>query len=225
MNKSSGLIFFLCLLAGQAGTAFAQPAPSPPKPAWKWTEEERLAARFDAQKQAERNAADVAAGFTSVDDANKTSIVGKTHPELLMPGEIFGSLISSAFMASPEYQLSYRESVEEKAPALGLGASIWDELKEIVTPVLEHERKRRELVEAHRSGQKVETGSSESAVASSLRGCALRAEALQRLIDLWGRETTLRFLYEVIAPRCNVTNFGQARSAEVLRFVEAGCPS
>jgi hypothetical protein len=223
VKKFPWFVTLACLLAGHAGAAFAQPAPSPPKPAWKWTLEERLAARFDAQKQAERNAADVAAGYTGPDDERTTTIVGRTHPELLLPWELFNRLLSSGFSDDAELRDGYRAKVEERAAALGLGAEMWHQLETAAAGFLANRARERDRV--RRGLPDPELGLTIEEVMARLPDgeCGLRIKAFEKVQAAWGEETTLRLLYEIVAPDSFVTSSKLAVTPERLVFVQRGC--
>src|SRR4051794_36431467 len=91
-----------------AGILPALAASSPPKPAWQWTVDERLAARFDeaARNQrvdeyvAQRTARQGrhAALSTPAAPSRPTDVIhGSAHPELLMPHEIFTLFTRAAY--------------------------------------------------------------------------------------------------------------------------------
>src|SRR5215218_5432790 len=103
------------------GTATKQDKPG--KPAWQWTLDERLAARFDPEGMKRRAAEDAALRrkseiqfgerFDAPDD--QQTIVGRQEPALFLPGELFNLLLSDAFHENALHEQELRSWIEERA--------------------------------------------------------------------------------------------------------------
>jgi hypothetical protein len=211
---------------------------APPQPAWKWTLDERLAARFDPAAMAEREAEYQAEqdavrkrhpellakrkSETPASPPRPTEMLdGSKTPELFLPGELFDVLLSQAFVSEQEsagLQVS-RSDFESWAAALGLGRDLWDRLEETAVPYLKLFQNEK------RQGNNLRviatTGDEEE-----LRICRARAQALEAAIAELGEEAFLRLLYEGVAPyirQASLSPSDYQRKADELRFQEGGC--
>jgi hypothetical protein len=207
----------------QTDPAAESAPPAAAKPAWKWTLEERLAARFDAEQQKKRNAADVAEGYTDWDDEHTVTIVGRTHPEVFLPWELFDQLLRSGLAEDLEVRQAMRSVIEERAVALGFGLELWDQLEQLGARF--HQLKQQRLEDARRGVPSPTAGlSAEERLRLASEGpCGVRAEAFAAALKLWGEEKTLRLLYEAVAPDAFVTTLRSANYPEELVFVGRGC--
>jgi hypothetical protein len=217
----------------------------PRKPAWKWTLDERLAARFDpgamaardAELQAEEEAArkrwsNLLAGeeaqMKGPSPATET-IDGSKTPELFLPGELFGMLLYRG-LPQEEKREGLQESrgrIEERAAALGFGRDLWDRLDKVAAPYLRllHDEERRSPLSGAEDSKAADLIKKEV----SLRLCRARAQALEAAKAEFGEEAFLRLLYEALAPigrRIYVLEPwppDYQRHAEELRLEEGGC--
>lgn len=206
----------------------------PKKEAWKWTLEERLAARFDPEALAAREAehqAEQESIFRRFGDplegelknmkgppATAEHLDGRKAPELFLPGELFTQLINHGF--SPQGGnwdvRRSREPIEERAAALGFGRDLWVRLEKVAAPYLELLRE---------SGpRRVDQEISER----DIRLCQLRTRVLEAAKVEFGEESFLRLLYEAVAPnalRVYILKGPDYRQhEEQLRSLEGGCP-
>lgn len=213
---------------GQAQEARREQASSePPKPAWRWTLEERLAARFDparmkaraAEAAVEREKAAKIFGerFDAAD--NQHSIDGRREPELFLPTELFETLLSWGFPLDSENQAEQRETIEERAVVLGFGRDLWGRLERASLPYLQirQQRHRRAMAALARS-ELFEDTEVEATLA-----CQARAKALAAAKAEFGEETFLRFLYEVMTPSLSFDYLVEEDTVEHLRTMEGGC--
>lgn len=221
------------LLAGAAGAqapegsdqAKAQVIPA--KPAWKWTLEERLAARFEPEgmkrrvareaEMARKSAAQFGERFDIAPD--QQSIDGKSEPELFTPIELFDSLLSSAFHESARAEQEMRSWIEDRAAVLGLGSDLWVRLEKVAAPYLRlrDERSLRALQALSQSKNHEDSVNDKRAL------CRARAEALTAAKAEFGEETFLRLLYEVRASTMSLTYSAGEGSIDHLRYIEGGC--
>ncbi|HEV2856521.1 MAG TPA: hypothetical protein VHC97_27285 [Thermoanaerobaculia bacterium] len=210
------------------------------KPAWKWTIEERLAARFDpaamaareAEYQAEQEAirkrwADSVlfedeAKMTGPPPATET-IDGSKTPELFLPVELFGMLLNRAFPLEEESAgpQEPRSRIEQRAAALGFGRDLWGRLEKAAAPYLGplHAEDRRRLT----------TRTNDTREDDRKRLCRLRAQALAAAKAEFGEENFLRLLYEAVAPTFRPTYILEGwppdyqRHADLLLSLEGSC--
>lgn len=175
-----------------------QPAPKQQQPPWDWTLEERLDGRFTGKQSA----------------GEQSSVVGREHPELLLPFEIFQGLVRLTLLPEgKELRAHFRERYRVRAKALGLGENFLAVLEEAARDyVTEEERLRRASREDARAGAAAET-------ASKLIQCDRRTRALAALRERYGKALD-RFLYEAVAPDINVVT---DMTASALLAVEKGC--
>ncbi|HEV8580556.1 MAG TPA: hypothetical protein VGX68_15930 [Thermoanaerobaculia bacterium] len=206
------------------------------KPAWKWTLDERLAARFDPEAMAAREAKRQArmkellkgrvhrvfeekAEITEAPSIKEALDGGKT-PELFLPSELFDVLLSRGFpQESSEQNLQeFRDWIESQAAGLGIGQDFWKRLEGATLPYLQEDR--HPFFSAKYGG-----------VEEDLHLCRLRAEALKAAEAEFGEEAVLRLLYGTVARGWSFTRVvglgpgpsTYERYEEELRFQEGGC--
>lgn len=183
------------------GLALLATAAGPQKEAWKWTLEERMDARFAQTRPA-------SAG-------GDRSVTGKENPELLLPTELFRTLVDLTLVSQdPKFRAHYRETFRVRARAANLGDDFLSVLelntREFVT---ESVRVRKLATEDLKAG-------TEAQYASALAQCGLVTRGLADLRKHYGAEAFDRFLYTAVAPETNVsTDMNRDR----LLFMERGC--
>lgn len=220
-------------LAGAAGaqapdgsqTVRAQGKPA--KPAWQWTLEERLAARFDPEGMKRRAAREselakkTAAQFGERFDIapGQHSIDGKSEPEFFLPSELFDVLLSGAFHENALHQQEMRARLEERAAILGFGSDLWARLEKVGAPYmrLRDERHLRALTAAARSEE------FEDSERDRLMICRAKAKALADAKTEFGEQAFLRLLYETVAPTLSIGSQSEEGMADRLRYIEEGC--
>jgi hypothetical protein len=181
MNK-----FSLCLVVLLATPIFASPDRGRKEP-WEWTDEERVAVRFDPVSIAERNAAyeasDPRVGHVGAEKAGVTTYVikGKRNPELLFPHEIFDMLVAGIDPRESR-RLKARAGFDPGIRALGVDETVfWERIANAAHDYIAA------VIAGH--GGSHEAGSR----------CALH-KALEMSAMMIGRETLYRALYTVVAP-------------------------
>ena len=153
------------------------------------------------------------------------SIDGSKTPELLLPMELFGTLLSRGLSPEEDRERikTFRRKIEVRAAALGLGRDLWDRLEKAAAPYLRlvDEHWRRHLLTGVKDYRSKDDG---------LRACRARAKAFEVARAELGEEAFLRLLYEAVAPEDQrVYVLGSwppdyQRHAEELRFqAEGGC--
>jgi hypothetical protein len=199
------------------------------KPAWQWTEEERIALRTDAKLAEERvrNGARVeASSVRSATPQVRTmadAFDGKTHPELFLPHQVFDELINLAFLGSARTGQVVREGFMPEIKRRGLPADFWLRLQSVSAVYIADSSALDDFradirQQAGRGQQRAEVALAQKAADA----CRSRADALASARREFGRERFDRFLYEVIA----VNMFSIADrlpDPESLRQAERGC--
>jgi len=207
------------------------------KPAWKWSLDERLAARFDpefmAAREAQRQAKETELHKGWADPLLKEKarapepvsiqeiIYGSKTPELLLPIEIFDALLERGFPSNGEKEDLQRSRVwiEERAAALGYGHDFWARLEGAAASYLKllHEADRQ------RPANQANTDKYKTSL------CRARSQALKAAQAELGEESFLRLLYEAVAPNVAIARLlgryppDYQRYSEDLRFQERGC--
>ena len=178
---------------------------------WRWTDDERIAARFDPISIAQRNGAFRGANLSSMTAAplghaqrTESVIDGRRNPELFMPFELFDSLVS-AVDPRPEIRDKARTYLGPGIATLDLEPSeFW---KTLETHAGQYAR--------HRIAPQRDNG---TAI------CAERVQTLTRMQTAIGNDILQRVLYQVVAPtmvHVESTNFPDP--AGQLRRTARGC--
>jgi hypothetical protein len=191
------------------------------KPAWQWTLDERLAARFDPAAQAAREAAhrDV---ITNLHLGGPADVVdGKDAPELYLPTELFTRLLKTAFLDLGPMGHEPRHAIETRAATLGFTSDLWPRLEAAVLPYLKQHPTPHGLFGDLPLGGKGLFGKP----SDQLSGCRLQAAALASAKAEFGEQAFLRLLYEAVAPTTRLSYTVNSISRAEARFVEQGCPA
>lgn len=193
-------------------------APVNKKP-WEWTLEERLASRLDP-KQIEKRELEREADYHSMgsqakpalrERAGDYTIEGRRHPELLLPHELFRSLMTG-FIPDQKRREKERQSLRNGILAAGFDEELfWSQLASV-------------------TGQYVlylynEPGPGGTwASDAKQNGCRVAYGALMGARELFGQERFDKLLYQVVAPQTNVSAGTTATDpAKELRERERGC--
>lgn len=221
-------LLFVCTMA-VAEPQRRETQEPPRKPAWQWTLDERLTARFDSKAIEARRAREQARAKSFPKSGmpgdelyevppSGFSVDGATTPELFLPHELFDHLIHTCFPADGRDQNLSRRMVERRAAALGLGSDLWHRLRKATAPLvaddLDHYRRFRE---ATQSGQATEED------VAGARRCHLRAAAMEASRKELGEELFLRLLYEAVAPSVSFGYTSDKNLEAFLRYQEGGC--
>jgi len=192
------------------------------KAAWEWTLDERLARRFDAQRIA-KHMQDTAAAHPAAVRGRLFGVVdGSETPELLMPNELFSSLLSG-LEGSEQFREISRSTLQDGIRAFGWDdATFWRDLETLSATYLGLSQQRMTLP-MNTTG--AEDSASQAATERLDREvCAARVAALASARRHFGTATFDRFLYTVVAPTLRVgsDNPGES-SVQHLLFLEGGC--
>jgi hypothetical protein len=192
------------------------------KPAWQWSLDERLAARFDPAAQAARQAAhrDIIVNLHL--DGPADVVDGKETPELYLPTELFNQLLNVAFFDLDFLGPERRHGIEARAVALGFKSDLWPRLESAVSPYLKLRRTPYTLF----GGQATLGGKGLLGQPSrELSLCHLQSDALAAAKAGFGERAFLRLLYEAVAPTTRLSYTINSISRAQARFVEQGCPA
>jgi hypothetical protein len=217
----------LCCTILLAFSAIGAPKPAIAKQSWEWSTDERLAARFEPVARAQRVDAAMAqqrAGRTASESVRMQRpvdvITGNTHPELLLPTEVFATMIRVTFRYDDDLARSVRAATLPKAQALGLPPDFWSIVEAQAKDYIAVQQRNLELRE-HPIG-KSEAELTAAIDALDQQECAAGVQALTRLRRIFGVQRFNEFLYTVIAPDVNLT-FVSNISAATLKTREEGC--
>jgi hypothetical protein len=187
---------------------------------WEWTIEERLSARLDPMSIAERQ--DAAEGrhptirSQSVREVREGiqnySVDGAVNPELLLPHELFQSLLTG-FVPDEQRQRRQRESLRRGIVAAGFDEELfWAQLRSAASEYIDSY--------LYPPPTRIESTSRQDRDGR----CRAGFVALNTARQVFGANEFDRFLYDVVAPRTQVASTTSAADpAAELRYVELGC--
>jgi len=231
------------LLALGFSTYAAQPADTPQKPdvrattrttppqrgkpAWQFTDEERIALRTNSalaeQRVAGKQQSNTARGVhaTSVRPQQLADSLDGAHRELFLPFEVFSEFVNLGF--DPRSRDAFRHFSAAEVRNAGLPPDFWERLDALIAFHVADVRAERDLLD---SRSKM-SGPARERVAKALElkrsdVCRSRAEALAAARKAFGREHFDRFLYEYVAVNMfQITD--RLPTAEQLRQLAGGC--
>lgn len=188
---------------------------------WEWTIEERLAARVNPVKIAERQNAEEAryrsAGAqppsTAREPTQSYAIDGSRNPELLLPHELFQSLLTG-LAPDDKPRAAHRKSLRPGIVASGFDEELfWALLRSAAGEYIDnYAYPARDPVSSMSDGPQYGL-------------CRAAFTALNNARQVIGPDRFDRFLYEVVAPGTWVGSATNAPDpAAELRYVERGCP-
>jgi hypothetical protein len=229
--------FLLCgvLVADGKPTDGQELEPRKARQPWEWTDEERLAERFDPIKireraeDAQRREQALAQDLPDLNqDLSLVRIYGERNPELFLAIEVFRSFLRDAvFSQDPEIRETFRRSMKERHPDLPLDDEFWRRLEEIGTPLLTHIREEAAIFRAANEEGAPKKAHADLEAYLKARDdqaiCLLRAQALEKARATFGRVLFDRILYETKAPSMAVVH-RQSMGPEQLLFLARGCP-
>lgn len=211
---SAGLLLVLSVTNAHQAIA-AEPGK---KEAWEYSLDERLEMRFGPDTGAEIKPPD--AGRSESDKA--VSVDGSSHPELLLPFELFRSLLRNAYNPIELTQELYREKMDPLLHSLGFEDGFWDELELIAEDTLTVDRERRRITKDRSSLSKREQEELSQRVDELyVNYCQDSARILAAATETFGKERLYKLLYQGVAPSVGVTSVGS--TPEQMRFVAGGC--
>ncbi len=230
MHRPAMSFAFVLLLAFRLNAGVAEPSDpalqsaerqGQEKKPWEWTIEDRLVARVHPVKIAERqdteearyHSAGAQAPSTERETTQSYSIDGSRNPELLLPHELFQSLLTG-FVPDDERRRSKRESLRPAMVTSGFDEELfWAQLRSAAGEFIDN----------------YAYPARETVISQSERRqyglCRSAFRALNNARQVFGPDRFDRFLYEVVAPGTWVAWATDAPDpAAELRYVERGCP-
>jgi hypothetical protein len=151
-------------------------------------------------------------------------VEGRRDPELLLPSELFGSIIEG--VEEPDNRRGTRRVYRDEIRESGWEEELfWQTLQEATAEYftaqeerLAMERKALTLPPVERRALSIE------AEARGPAECGLRKHALERVRQKLGAEKFDRFLYEKVAPNVGIaSDFPFGNEEWRLRYIEGGC--
>jgi len=230
------LLFGFSTYAGQPGDKQPKPGvnvtrgfarPQPAKPAWQFSDDERIALRTDAalarQRVAERRQRHTTTGIhaASVGGQQLADSLDGAHRELFLPFEVFRNFVDLAF--DPRSRDTFRHFSAAEVRNAGLPPDFWERLDPIIAFHVADVRAERDLL----TSRSKLSGPARARVVAALElkradVCRSRADALAAARKTFGREHFDRFLYEYVAINMfQVTD--RLATAEQFRQWEGGC--
>jgi len=225
MNASLPIVLLLAVPLG----AFAQAPPQKEratlggKAAWRWTDEERIAARRAHADVHPPVAADARVLVNGAGSTPGYTIDGATHPELFLPSELMRRLLRGV-SSDAMFRASFRQQYSEAIRRAGFDEhELWAGLDRIGARHAElANRSARLRQEMDVSAPAARRSLEQSADRLSAEVCSARVRALTDARNLFGQERFDRFLYEGVAPGFSLA-FAHADEESHVRFLEAGC--
>jgi hypothetical protein len=213
------------------------PAVAATKPAWEWTLDERIAKRLDPAMIRERTQASERDrvekdGFTPEVRASvgllatpvRFIVEGRRDPELLMPFELFGSIIEG--VGEPDNRSGTRRVYRDEIRESGWQEELfWQTLQEATAEYVKAQEERVAMeLKALTLPPAERRALSIKAEARNTAECGLRMDALQKVRQKLGTEKFDRFLYEKVAPNVGISSdFPFGNEEWRLRYIEGGC--
>jgi hypothetical protein len=194
------------------------------KPAWAWTDEERIAARVDpariatrlreSQETQERDLASSAHVGAQPADV----IIGRVHPELFLPSELFRHMATNLYSTTADFRAGYREVLIDNAKRLGLPANLLGTLDPTLAAI------------ARANDAELQLGTSNPPqpefdrrlAAIRLQRCRDVHSGLAAAYRLFGEERFKEFLYTAVARSFFETSFSPTSREELARLA-GGC--
>lgn len=195
-----------------------------PKQAWEYTDAERLEKRFDpasirarwfqhAEENSSARANSVPAGMDNV-------VVGRDHPELFMPFELFANLVWRGVVRRG--QDDWRAGFDEELRSITDPVAFWAAVETTSRPYIAMLRHEDEVVKQIRADWRPPEAAALESEAVQREQCAARAAALDAATKVLGRAVLHRTLYELIAP--NMATFSPPEhDAAQVAYLAKGC--
>lgn len=243
MKRPSLLAGLVCLVS-LSGVAQTPPeAPEKPKPAWQWTDEERLAARFAPGSAAERLAAMTAPSARRYPESRgpeprfRDVVDGRRDPQLFMPLEVFGHLVRLvARPGQPPPSPGEQRFIDEllaQAPSNHLPPDFRAILERETVPYLDiyvryleeaANRRARPLPSDNQERDERLRTLFKSTGRDACRALHLAMARVRSALGADGSRHLLEFLYKEVAPRMVILYESNAESHEVeVRDFIGGC--
>lgn len=230
MKIRLGVAVLLWVSIGQAASALQVKAPPP----WSMSDEQRIAERTNRVKAAERvrQSAERQAATANRNQEvrangkamNGDIIVGRVHPELFFPDELFRIMARAAFADDVRGRASYREALSADVARIGLPPDFWATLESILDDHLSVSRQVRALHKSAAASADPATATRARREAQAIQHgqCAVLAKSLERARVTFGRTVFDQFLYEAVAPGA-VINLERPYTAAEIHDIRKDC--
>lgn len=196
----------------------------PAKQIWQWTDEERLAARFNPESMRARVRDAKADGNLRGEEEERDVVWGTRNPELFMPFEVYRHLITTVFTSNLDARGVFRDGYLEDAAGLELGHDFWDRLEVAVRPDLQARAEVRALGRKLASTPESQKSSlTRVLVQTEILACSARQQGLEAARRAFGKEVFDHFLYVAVAPGMGLSSLDSQVSADHMRYLIAGC--
>jgi hypothetical protein len=177
----------------------AVPAPAAEREPWRWTDEERLAARFNPESIRERREEHHKEQLARNPKARTPSpteniIDGTRNPELLLPWELFQTFVMRTLSDDSPAREPNRCRYAKLAPWIAGEPEFWSRLETAALPFTD-------AIERSRESGRIERESGiPPAPEEASDSCRSRLVALEAAREAFGRERFDEFLYTAVAP-------------------------
>lgn len=194
-----------------------------PRPAWQWTEEERIAKRYDPSSMRSREGA-FFADTPGPLHRGRDVVEGAKNPALFLPFELFQSLLMKTFSPLPEASQVFRDVYQERFGGAWFGDDFWQRLEQTARPYLDSIRTQRARAKEYQEAPPERRAEIDSqADELGQEACRLRVQSLETVRAAFGREAFDRFLYEAVAASMFHASVDSHVSADHLRHLAGGC--
>lgn len=240
LHRLAVIFAFVFLLVGQDGPTqeTTESKQLGEKQPWELTIEERLAERYDPSKVEERRLKAAEKELQSnprrfdrpaLHDPSLAFIDGDKTPELILPWELFDSMMHRAFLADSEYSSYFRERIQIRAGSFGKRDDLWPMLEKIGSVFIDLNVEMQAIggnPAYHNPNSSQYNEVRETYDSLGLQSCRVRFEALNTARAYFGRTLFDRFLYEAVAPEYSVSYDWDGKGKdkiEIKIWVAGGC--
>jgi hypothetical protein len=219
MNKRA-MVFAMAAFVATSSFGAEREAKRP----WEYTDAERLEKRFDPAsirarwfQHAEENGGVQANAVPAIMD---NVVVGRDHPELFMPFELFANLVWRGVVRRG--QDDWRARFDEQLRGITDPTAFWAAVETTSQPYIAILRHEDEVVKQISADSRPPEAAALQSEAAQREQCAARAAALDAATKVLGRAVLHRALYELIAP--NMATFSPPEhDAAQVAYIAKGC--
>jgi hypothetical protein len=202
------LLTTLLISAATATAIAATPDKGLLRPAWEWSDDERIAARV-----------------AEVSPSGTIEVDGSVHPERYLPFELFGTLLRQVDEPQSQFAAVGHQLYDQRLEQAGVDASrFWNLIRASASPYLTTLARLRAIDdELQFAAHSERTSLRQLRDQVSKRLCSDRIVALNAVRQSLGSGRLDRILYTVIAPGSAISTVANPHEAERLRYVAGGC--
>ncbi len=202
-------IYILAMIVSFFGMRALDAAPHSP-PSWRHNDDDRIQARLLAWSN------------HGHDSNQEFSISGKDNPELILPFELYRTLIQRAYAHDASVREFARRTYAKRGGQI-VNEAFWTRLEAIAKPYIEAGEASRESVQAVRAESDERK---RIAIIETLdkHECYARARSLADAREEFGDDAFLRFLYEAVAPDVSLYgDYDTMTNSLRLKQIAGGC--